>query len=264
MRLRRLSIAELKIRGERSFRSITGYAGLKRMLVTDGFLFRAPEAGSPHAHPARVLFLNLTYWHAADGNDVLVDDSIDADVLAHAAWHHAAAKALATGHAPTAAAMFLGESIASAFDLYAIGHMLGTGRRVAYLQSQVPLFAEVALAAGLSETALATLFQGVSDAPEAAFEALRELLFDAATALSTCRDADEAVACLDRFAAHPYSPFLHHFALASWVLYAKAHAGPAVADDPADAADRTLRAHAAPLTWLDESWVNSATAAAAK
>ncbi len=260
MRLRRLTVAQLTIRGERAFRSVEGYAALKRLLVTDKFLFRAPAEGSSHAHYDRVLFLNLTYWHAADGNDVLVDGSIDADVLAHAAWHHATGKALATATAPTAAAMFLGESIASAFDLYVVGRMLGKGKRTAYLDSQVPLFSEAALASGLSEAALAALFQRVSDAPEVAFEALRELLFDAATALSSCRDVDDAVRCFDRFATHPYSPFLHHFALSSWVLYARAHAGPTVVDDPADAADRSLRASSAPLTWLNEHWVVGAAA----
>lgn len=255
MSLRRLTLAQLTLRGERAFRSIHGYAELKQMLVADRFLFRAPNEGSPHAHYDRVLFLNLSFWHAGEGNDVLVDDSIDADVVAHAAWHHAAGKALATGRAPTAAAMFLGESIASAFDLYVVGRMLGTGKRTAYLASQVPLLSEAALSSGLTEAALAALFQRVSDAPEVSFEALRELLFDAAMALSSCRDAEEAVGCFDRFAAHPYSPFLHHFALATWVLYARAHAGPAVADDPAAAADRALRAAPAPLTWLIETWV---------
>ena len=258
MPLRRLTVPQLNIHGERAFRSVDGYAALKQMLVADQFCFRAPHAGSAHAHYDRVLFLNLTYWHAGEGGDVLVDDSIDADVLVHAAWHHAAAKALTTAAAPTSAAMFLGESVASAFDLYVVGRMLATGKRTAYLASQVPLLRDAALASGLSEKALAALLQQVSDAPEVAFEALRELLFDAAGALLPCRNAAEAVACFDRFAAHPYSPFLHHFALSSWVLYARAHAGPGIASDPAVAADSSLRASPAPLTWLQENWVRGA------
>lgn len=254
--LRRLLVPDLVIRGERAFRPIAVYPALKRMLIEDGVAFRSPEPGSRHAHRDRILFLNLTFYaQGADGSDLLEDDSLDVDVLAHAAWHHAARKALITATSPTAAAMFLGESVASAFDLYVIGRMLQTGRGNAYLSSQLPALSAAAEGAGLDEEALGALLTSVAEDPDGAFEELRELLFDASLALLACADADAAIAALDALSSNRFSCLLHHYEVSNWVLYARAYAGPAVADDPALVMDRAVRAAPVALDWLEANWL---------
>jgi hypothetical protein len=114
-----------------------------------------PDA--PSARPDRALLLNLTFWAADSGGDVLVDDRIEADVVAHAAWHHLSARALAhdlgapPGPPPSVDALFLGEAIASAFDVYLVGRLLGHAPQSTFLETQVPAMALAASAAGLSE-----------------------------------------------------------------------------------------------------------------
>ena len=252
MPLRHVPLAELTLRGERAFRCVGVYAALKRMLLADGFSVRVPD--SPHAHADRVLFLNLTYWNARDPSDVLVDDTLEADVLAHAGWHHAARKALP--RAPTAAAMLIGESVASAFDLYVVGQMLRQGKSSAYLKSQVPRMSAAALDAGMTEDALAELLARIADDPDRAFAELRELLFDVSRGLLACRDLDEAAALLEGFGAHPFHGLLHHYELSNWVLFARAHAAPAREDDPALEQDRAMRAAPALLPWLEAHWLS--------
>jgi len=256
---RRLAVSEVSIRGERAFSGIAPYALLKRMLVRDAFAFRLPGT----ADPDRVLFLNLTFWNAAESSDLLVEDVVDADVLAHAGWHHAARRALAGPLPPTAAAMFLGESVASAFDLYVIGTMLATGRSNAYLRGQVPAISAAARCAGLSDEDLEALFGSVAADPDRAFEDLRQLLFDASCALERCGDIDSAAGVLGGFAGHRFVGLLHHFALSSWVLYARAYAGPAVEGDAAVAMDAALRSSPTSLGWLTEHWLSRSTGPAA-
>ena len=165
MTLRTLRLTDLTIRDERSFQHIALYDVLRRMLVADDVRFRVASDDSPHASWSRVLFLNLTFWSATNPTDVLVDASIDADVVAHVAWHHAARKALFSGSssAASADAMFLGESIASAFDLYLVGRTLGREDGCGFLETQVPTMAEVAEERGDSRSwfAAAASFVGV-------------------------------------------------------------------------------------------------------
>ena len=251
MPLRRVPLDDLTLRGERAFRPIAVYATLKRMLLADGFTVRVPDGAHPHSD--RVTFLNLTYWNARDPSDVLVDDTLEADVLAHAGWHHAARKVL-TG-APTAAAMFLGESVASAFDLYTVGHMLRQGKQTSYLASQVPRMTEAALDAGMTEDAVAELLGEVAGDPDRAFADLRELLFDAASALVACPDLDAAAAVLDGFTGHRFHGLLHHYELSNWVLFARAYAAPAQENDPAVTMDRAMRTAPALVPWLEANWL---------
>src|SRR3954470_21668405 len=90
---RRLTLADLTIDDDRSFRHVEIYADLKEILRRDRYSFRIlPESGL--ASWDRALFLNLTFWGANEGGDVLVDTQVPADVVAHVAWHHLAAKAL--------------------------------------------------------------------------------------------------------------------------------------------------------------------------
>jgi hypothetical protein len=253
MPLREHRLRDLRIRGERAFRAVAPYAALKRRLIDDGYVFLVLPEDTPHRD--RATFLNHTYWSAADGRDVLVDAEIDADVVAHVAWHHLARRAL-PGDAPaTAAAMFLGESVASAFDLYVVGQLLRTSPRADYLTTQVPAMSAAAEDAGLSPDDVAALFDAVVSDPEAAFEAVRRLLFDASVALYAAPDVLSAQAVLERFTAQPYGALLHHYALSTWVLFARAYAAPSRDDDPALAMDRAIRSAPVALDWLVESWV---------
>lgn len=256
MSLRSLSLSELSIRGERALRPIGLYADLKSLLSRDGFRFRVPTEGSAHASRDRVLFLNLSFWGSGDSSDLLVDRHLDADVLAHAAWHHAARKALHADSVPTAAALFLGESIASAFDIYLVGQMLRQGKQTDFLKTQLPARSQAALGSGMKEEALNALFAGVAEGPEGAFEGLRALLFDVCMALYSAPTLDHAIDVFDRVAGQPFAGLLHHYALSTWLLYARAYAGPALIDDPAMAVDRALRAAPVSLDWLAERWLH--------
>ena len=258
MSLRTLTLADLTIRDERALRHIGLYDTLKRMLIADGVRFRVPPAGSPHASWSRALFLNLTFWNASDPSDVLVDESIDADVIAHVAWHHAARKTLfsAGSGSVSADALFLGESIASAFDLYLVGRTLGREANGDFLETQVPAMAEVAESQGVSQDDFETLLTSVAADPERAFEDLRALLFDVTTALVRCVDVDGATAALERFTGHRFAPLLHHYELSNWILYARAYAGSALEHDPAvRAIDRALREAPVSLDWLEKHWL---------
>jgi hypothetical protein len=158
---------------------------------------------------------------------VLVEPVLDADVLTHAAWHHAARRALADGATPSAAALFLGEAVASAFDAYLVGQLLRQGKQTDFLKTQLPAMTEARLGAGLEEEAVQALFARMAEDPDAAFEALRGLLFEVSLALYRAPDLDAAAAVLAAAAEHPFAGLLHHYALSAWVLYARAYAGPA-------------------------------------
>src|SRR5580700_10286544 len=102
------TVDELTIGDERSFRHVALYADLKEVLRQARYPFRIlPRTPAPR--PDRALLLNLTFWAANAGGDVLVDERIEADVVTHAAWHHLAARALAPapGKRPSVAALFL-------------------------------------------------------------------------------------------------------------------------------------------------------------
>ena len=253
MRLRSLALKELTITDERSLRHVGLYDELKQALHRDDYRFRVPDGGA--ASWDRVLFLNLTFWDPAEQGDVLGSDVIPADVVTHVAWHHLARRALASAGA-SADALFLGEAIASAFDLYLIGRVLGHAPDAEILETQVPAMAEVAEAAGLDEEGFEALLESVAADPDRAFEDLRELLFDASTALVGCAGVDDAAAVLTRFDGHRFGPLLHHYELSNWILYARAHAPGALAPDPAARAiDAALRSAPVALEWLQAKWL---------
>lgn len=252
MKLTPRRLDDLRIDDETSFRHIGLYATLKQALRRDGYTFRVAEGASWD----RVLFLNLTFWDPSEQGDVLVEPRLDADVVAHVAWHHLARRALAAAPA-SAEALFLGESIASAFDLYLVGRMLGHAPDAQMLETQVPAMAEIAASAGLDEDDFEALLAGIAADPDRAFEDLRELLFDASSALLRCAGIDEAAAALAPFEAHRFAPLLHHYELSNWVLYARAHAPRAEAPDPAVLAiDRALREAEVALDWLERAWLS--------
>jgi hypothetical protein len=253
------TVDELTIGDERSFRHVGLYADLKEVLRCARYPFRLlPEASS--ARGDRALLLNLTFWAAAAGGDVLASDGIEADVVAHAAWHHLAARAFVPppGDPPGVDALVLGEAIASAFDIYLVGRLLGHAPRSTFLETQVPAMAQAAHAAGLDDGGFEALLQGVAADPDRAFADLRELLFDATMALIGCRGSEEAYAALLSFDAHRFSALLHRYEISNWVLYGRAYGAGQAVDPRVRQVDLALRQQAAPLEWLATHWVVAA------
>ena len=248
------TIDDLRVVDERSFRSVPLYADLKEILRRDKYAFRV----FPRRYAARwdwALFLNLTYWGAA-GGDVLEGTRVAADVVAHAAWHHLAARALPkTSKRSSARALFLGESIASAFDVYLIGRLLGCAGGSSFLETQVPAMAQSSKAAGLGGRAFERLLEQIAADPEGSFGDLRHLLYEATCALFACRGGNEALGVLARFDTHRFAPLLHHYELSNWVLYARAYAAPGLEDAHAQAVAISLQRQESPLTWLASRWI---------
>lgn len=248
MRLRARGLGELTIEEAATFRKVALWRALERVLRDGGYGFRVPERAVGWD---RVVFLNLTYWTAAGEGDLLPARRIPADVVAHVAWHALARRALPR---PTADAMLLGESIASAFDAYLVGRLLALAPRSRFLETQVEAMAAAARGAGLSRRGFERLLAGMAERPAAAFESLRGLLAGAAFALVRCPDLDAAAAALERLDAHPMAPLLHHFELSNWILHARAY-GDLAPDPGARAIDAALRAAPDALAWLEERWV---------
>lgn len=250
---RKRTVDELTIEDERSFRHVALYADLKEVLQRAKYPFRVlPQTLEGRAD--RALLLNLTFWGADAGGDVLESDTLPADVVAHAAWHHLAAKALPHEGKSSVLALFLGEAIASAFDVYLVGRLLGHAPSSSFLETQVPAMAEATEAAGLDEDGFETMLETIALDPERAFADLRELLFDATSALYSCADVDEATAALATFDGHRFASLLHRYELSNWVLYARAY-GDVAGDERARTIDATLRSEKLPLEWLVREWV---------
>ncbi len=255
VRFSSLTLDELVIDDERSFRHVSLFDDLKQLLRRDGYRFRVPVAGSSMSWD-RVLFLNLTFWSPDEQGDVLESDHIPADVIAHVAWHHLARKALGA-NASSADGLLFGEAIASAFDLYLVGRLIGHAPESSFLETQVPAMADAAEAAGMSPEAFESLLDEVVADPERAFEDLRQLLFDASSSLVRCANVDAAVEVLDGFSGHRFAPLLHHYELSTWVLYARAYASALEPDPTVRALDQTLRSAKVALAWLEASWVRA-------
>ncbi|MBS2011396.1 MAG: hypothetical protein JST00_00680 [Deltaproteobacteria bacterium] len=257
---RRCTLGELTIDDEKSFRHVGLYADLKQKLLDARYELKV-LAGGAEGRWDRALFLNLTYWANGEG-DVLVDEHIPADVVTHVAWHHLAAIATSQGKAgepPSADALFFGESIASAFDLYLVGRLLGHAPTSSFLETQVPAIADAASAAGMSDDDFDALLQSVAADPERAFEDHRQLLFDATCALVRAASIDDAARTLASFDGHRFAALLHHNELSNWVLYARAYASDRLAPDAhVRALDRTLRESESSLAWLEKEWLGPA------
>jgi hypothetical protein len=262
--LRSLTLDELTIDDEGAFRSIAIYRRLKEILAEARHVFRVPTSDPGWD---RTLFLNLTYWSPGEETSVLREPRIAADVVAHTAWHHVVMKHLAPlagGGAPSAEALFFGESIASAFDLYLVGRLLPLAPDCEFLETQVPVMREAAEEAGLDEAGFARLLEEVTADPERAFEDLRSLLYDAGLALTAAPDAAAAAVILDGLAPRRMTPLLHHFQMSNWILYARAYAarperaGLAAEIAEIQALDRQLRTRTdsdGSLGWLEATWL---------
>jgi hypothetical protein len=255
------TVDDLAIGDESAFRHVALYADLKEVLRRAEYPFRVlPAASSGRAD--RALLLNLSFWAADAGGDVLADESTEADVVAHAAWHHLASRELAPepGGAMSVDALFLGEAIASAFDVYLVGRLLGHSPRSTFLRTQVPAMAETARAAGLSKTAFAEMLADIARKPEGAFADLRELLSDATAALFACRTGEQAHAALRALDGHRFSALLHRYELSNWVLYARAYGGRGGPNPKVVTVEQALRQTRAPLEWLAAHWIAPALA----
>jgi hypothetical protein len=258
MPLRSVTLDELTIEGESSFAHVAIYAQLKRALRRSGHRFLVPvEPGQVSWD--RALFLNLTYWEPEHGADVLCEERIPADIVAHIAWHGLVATQLGRVVAPGPAspgALFFAESIASAFDMYLVGRLLRNVPDSDFISTQVSIMGEAAAEAGLAEADFAALLEAVCEHPERAFEDLRALLFDAASAMFRCHGALQAQQELERLAGHRFEALLHHFQLSNWILYARAYATPANDQEQVIARlDATLRAEVSSLDWLTRQWI---------
>ena len=261
LRFRLVTLDDLTIDDRSSFAGIAIYGRLEQTLRRSAHRFRIPERGRAVSWD-RALFLNLTYWNEDEGADVLCDDHIPADVVAHVGWHEVVSGALArlrsstSTSAPPAAALFLAESIASAFDLYLVGRLLQSAPDCDFVTTQVPLMAECAGEAGLRAAGFSALLEEVVRQPERAFEDLRALLFDAANALLACRGLEQAQTVLEGFADHRFAPLLHHYQLSNWILYARAYADrSSPPDEVVQGLDRTLREAPVSLDWLEHNWL---------
>jgi hypothetical protein len=257
MPLRTVSLDELTIDDEAAFSKLPLYPRLKELLRRSGHRFYVPAPGTP-ASWDRALFLNLTYWNGEEGADVLCDQHLAADVVTHIAWHHLVGEQVtkAAGSARSATAMLFGESIASAFDLYMLGRLWRDAPGAEFVTTQVPIISEAAQEAGMTDDDFATMMTDVSDDPDRAFEQLRELLFDASTALLACKDVVQAQAQLERFAGHRFGTLLHHYQLSNWILYSRAYAAPSPAiDEVVRGFDASLRAAPVALDWLTQRWL---------
>jgi hypothetical protein len=256
-RAREVTLEELDVDDADVLRHVALYADLKEVLRRA----RYPFVVLPAAYASRwdrALFLNLTYWGASEGRDVLPDARITGDVVAHVAWHHLAAKAVGSS---SVEALLLGESIASAFDLYLVGRLLGRKGRSSFLETQVPAMASAASAAGLPARGFEALLAAVAADPERAFSDLRVLLYDAALALYDCKTTGDAQAAFAPFDAHRFGPLLHHYELSNWLLFSRAHAGSHARKGSAPLeVDRALRDAKVPLDWLVTEWVAPALA----
>jgi hypothetical protein len=263
MAFRGVGLDELIIDDDGVFETLPLYAGLKRTLREAGHRFLIPIAEGGTSWD-RALFLNLTYWSAEDGADVLCDDHIPADVVAHAAWHHVVARevALRAGPgAPSASALFLSESIASAFDLYLVGRLLPLAPQADFIVTQIPIMQEAAAAAGLAGPDFQALLEDICSDPERAFEDLRTLLFDVTTALARCHGATEAARAIEQREGHRFAPLLHHYQLSNWILYARAYAEDTLARTQAvRQLDEALREANGAVKWLALNWLEPASA----
>jgi hypothetical protein len=263
MSLRAHSLDQLTIDDDSAAAGLEIYRLLKEVVRTAPIRFLVADGASTSATVSwdRALFLNLTFWNAQDGADVLSEDHIPADVVAHVAWHHVVARELskAAGPGPSgAAALFFAEAIASAFDLYLVGRLLPLAPDCEFIATQVPIMSEAAEQAGLPAVGFTAMLEEVVRQPERAFEDLRALLLDAASALLPCSGPAQALAVLESFAGHRFEPLLHHFQLSNWILYARAYAAPSPASDQAvRAADTALRQAPDALAWLVDHWLTA-------
>lgn len=255
--LEAIRLQDLDVLDETSFEHVGVFRALRRWLERSEHEFLVPR-GEPISF-ARALVLNLAFFDPSSPRDVLPERALPADVLAHVAWHAIAAERLW----PTVEGRLLAEAIASAFDLYLVGRLLGRAPDSDFLATQVPALADAASEAGVDEAGFEKLLEDIAAGPDAAFEDLRALLVDVLRELVAARGPEDALAALARHDDHRFAPLLHHYELASWVLAARATDTPApdtLRDPERDPArvDAAMRRARSSVDWLEDSWVRPA------
>ncbi len=252
--LARYRLDELEVLDERSFRHVGVYQELRGALASMDAQFLVADPKGPLAAVDPVSLLNLAYWAPGGALEVLAEPALSADQLAHNAWHRVAERALGE-HARTADGLLLAEAVASAFDLYAVGRLLGHAPESEFLETQVPAMSDAAAAAGLDEAGFEALLQRSVAEPEACFELLRELLFDTSVALVAAPDLEAAAEVLSHAARHPLGALLYHYELTTWVLFARAYATSLAPCPDVRAIDAELRAAPDAMAWLERRWL---------
>jgi hypothetical protein len=247
---------QLTIDDKRSFRHVAIYDALERVLRDDAVSFLVPAADSSLARDEQVLLLNLAFWDPASLGEVLSERRLTADMVTHNGWHHAGRRALGE-HAASAEGLLFVEAIASAFDVYLVGRLLGHAPDSEFLATQVPAMSEAAEASGLAEEDFEALLQRMSDAPEASFESLRQLLFDTSRRLLAADDLQAAATALEASDDHPFAALLHHYEIAGWLLFARAYGATGDGSEPLQAFDAELRAADDPVALLEQRWLTS-------
>lgn len=258
MLFRSLPLDELIIDDETAFRHVAIYEDLKGRLRRDAVQFAVLDDSQTMATPDGARLLNLAFWDPDHHSEVLCDRVLTADQVMHNAWHHVAQQALGPA-AKTATGMLLAESVASAFDLYLVGRLLGHAPNALFLETQVPAMSDACASAGMEEGAFTQLLQGASEEPEQSFESLRQLLFDASCTFIASTGLDDAVTALQQYSRHPFAPLLHHYELSTWVLYTKAYADDLESAEAVTSADQALRQANDPIAWLDTNWLQEET-----
>lgn len=250
---RQVQLADLSIEDEDSVRHIALYRDVKDAMLDAKVTFLVPD--SPISSDQAV-FLNLAYWSEGDAG-VLEDDSIFADVVLHTGLHH-----LTERHVrPSLEAELLGESIASAIDVYLIGRMLGNAPDASFLATQVPRMRDVAEANGVDDETFASWLEEMESGPERAFEDLRSLLFDASTKLAMAKTVNEASAVLDGMSSRRFFALLHHFELPTWIMRSRSRVTEAPAGDTRMSArdlDAALRGANDSIALLASHWFDDA------
>lgn len=256
--MERTPFSALEITDESSFGHVSLYADLKSVAARANLQFLVGRRRERALSISRTLLLNLLFWEPGT-SDILSEPTLPADVVMHVVWHHLGAQRVGRGGD---ADLFV-EAIASAFDLYLVGRLLGHRPDAEFLESQVPRMADAAEDAGMEPDEFEALLEMIASDPEQAFESMRRLLFDATRALVDAASPDRADATLRAFEDQPFGVLLHHFEVATWV--SRARLDRATAGDEARAAtaeaeriDAILRQQKVSLDWLDEHWVRGA------
>jgi hypothetical protein len=257
MVLRTAALEDITIEDADSFRHVGLVRALERRLRRDGATFAVPDADSAYSSDDTML-LNHAFWQPRGTLEVLPAPSLFADQLVHAGWHHVAGCALGD-HAASSDGLLLAEAVASAFDIYLVGRLLGHAPDSSFLATQVPRMQEAAETAGASALDFERVLEQASREPERSFELLRQLLFDVATDLVACEDTHAAAAVLDRATERELWMLLHHYEVTTWVLYARAYATSRAPDSEVRRVDGALRAAPDALAWLEREWLGEPT-----
>lgn len=243
-----LDVADLTVEDERSLAHVEIYADLRQRARSIGLRFGV--VADDRADHATVL--NLAFWRPGDVAEVLADNVITADQLAHNMWHALAAEALGDD-ARSVRGLLLAEAIASAFDIYLVGRLLGHAPQSDFLATQVPAMADAASDAGCDEAQFEALLERATQAPEQSFELLRQLLFEVSVSLSAAADLDAAADVLQRAEGHVFAPLLHHYELSTWVLFARCFGQPG--GEAAASLHTALCDAPDSIAWLQRAWL---------